>query len=240
MAQASHSDVSARAVDHRSIVQMKTWLEQDFPDHVDILLQLSLDGSERQPLLYDQVEVALDCFRPQADRLEPSIIEDLHAGYVYLVAAIFCMDALVDEHPRGVLNSGKPLGEIAKAGYLFLTGGLLRIKRSAMSAGLSADAVDKELSLVIAENMSALTEEKKLHEKPFEPRLYDDYPNVVGRANILLYLFSLVGQMTGISSSPSMQSALSDFIFFLQMGDDLGDWREDYANNRPTSFIREC
>jgi hypothetical protein len=56
----------------------------------------------------------------------------------------------------------------------------------------------------------------------------------------LFFLFEYYWMLSDNSNLPFVISKLREFVFLMQLGDDLGDWREDFRAGRWTSFLREC
>jgi len=219
---------------------MRTWLAEDYPGQVEILLRLSTDENGRQPLLFDQVPMVLDFFRPNSLKISKSVVDNIHAGYSYLAAAIFCLDSVLDGHPRGELNRDIAQNEVARGAVLFFTAALVRVTRAFAIAQIKDLVVLEEFQECIAENMQALGSEIEFQRDPLIPNIFDEYCNITGRANIFALLFRWVATLSHNECSEPLQKAVNDFIFYLQLGDDVGDWREDYLSGRYTSFLREC
>jgi hypothetical protein len=100
--------------------------------------------------------------------------------------------------------------------------------------------VSAAVSALLRENALALLTEIRFKEKPFEARTDDEKDNMVGRANLFIFLFKYYWSLSDYRKFHPWLLYLREFVFLMQLGDDLGDWREDFRAGRWTSFLREC
>lgn len=219
---------------------MRIWLVEDYPEHAAVLLKLCADDNGQQPLLFDQVELATDFYWPHSEKIPRSALNEFHAGYSYLAAGLFCLDAVIDGHPRGIANGDVPRDEVARATLLFFTGSLIRLSRALHLADCEVATTLSAFQKMVSQNMLALRDESLFQENPLEPNVEAEFGNIVGRANIFVFLFRIVALLSGRKCTQPLENALQSFLFYLQLGDDVGDWREDFLACRHTSFLRSC
>jgi hypothetical protein len=160
-------------------------------------------------------------------------LRELTMGYVLISAYYFLLDAVADGH----------LANPVDCVYLthLLAGGLEKISDSVVLADSSATSrARKVIHSHISENAAAIRLEKQLQENPFEIAPEEERRNIIGRSNSALLLFELMTLLYNQKSRPQDRLILEDIIYYLQLGDDLSDWREDFSSLRWTSFLRRC
>ena len=202
------------------------------------LLPLMLDDTGR-PLMFNHM--ALVGPQAQLSRAVPrEVLSDIHCAYVYLSSYYFCLDAVVDGHSRGPDRS---LAGARVALYLshLMAGAMIRFQRALQGHSAAYRYFLDHIRGLIVRNASAVQAESRFRDRPFEPRVEEEFANIVGRANTFIFLFDLLGvTVSGNPLPPSARAQLEKFVYYEQLGDDLGDWRQDYRAGHHTSFLRTC
>ncbi len=217
---------------------MHGWLKKDYPEQADYLLQLCVDDSGEKPLLFEQVELAIDYFDRDRNRFSTELTEALLSTYLYFVAALFCLDAIVDGHPRG-LNNDIKTSDLAKSMTLFIAGGLTRLNKFLSLGNINNYDMQHRIFSLFNEHILALNlEEKSFNNlENIEPR--SDYKNIIGRANLCLFMFEIVALACRTQVSQKFVNTFNEFLYFTQLGDDISDWRSDFEHGQYTSFLKQ-
>lgn len=174
----------------------------------------------------------LEEFRGNRELAEESYV-DLSVGYVLISGYYFLLDSVVDGH----------CAEPTSAVFLthLLGGAMLRFNRLIQRENPSA-AADwfTAFSDYCEANAEAVRLEKKLISTPMKLNPEDDRLSIVGRSNSFLLLYRLVCILHREESSAEVARALEALVYYLQLGDDLGDWREDFLAGNYSSTLRAC
>jgi len=213
------------------------WVSEDFPHDVSALVELCLADGKTEPLMYTHPEFILAAVELN---LSEDNITNLTAGYVYLCSYYFCLDSIVDGHARGIGDA--PSGD-SVALYLshLLTGFMARwfaIVNDLRPTGFTW--FRNEIHYTISENARAVVGELRFRADRFTPNTEEEKDSIIGRFNPLLLLCKFCYFLKGEKPNPKIIDVLGEFIFYLQLADDITDWREDYEGDRMTSFLREC
>jgi hypothetical protein len=67
-----------------------------------------------------------------------------------------------------------------------------------------------------------------------------DFEAAVGRSSLSLLFYELLCGLKGNDPDPDAIEALSQFLYSMQMADDMIDWRKDLAKDNHTPFLRHC
>jgi len=227
---------------NKDLELMYSWLKEDYPEYADILIQLCVNDSEKNDLFFTHVFLAIDYFDKNNSKFSPEIIHTLLSSYSYLIAVFFCLDSLVDGH--SCVDGNLATSEVAKAQTLFLTGGLIRLRKFCSLTNLDLFEVESKVNSVFYEYVLALDQEvinQQILEN-IDPRC--DYENIIGRANLSLFMFEIVGLACEEKKSQQLlnvlKNVLKELIYFVQLSDDLQDWKQDFESSRYTSFLRGC
>jgi hypothetical protein len=217
---------------------LRRWLSEDYPNEVEVLLPLCLTDSGRSPLYFDHPGFVWEVVRLKG--VAPEVLDDLHCAYVYLSSYYFCVDSVIDGHPRTGAQ-GTDIDHAALHLGLLLTGSLLRTGRALDLAFPDLrDYFAREIRRVLAENSRAIQAEFHFRSEPLRPNTIAEFDTIVGRSNSFILLFDLAARMVKEPLAAELQRAIRSFVFYMQLADDLGDWREDYRARRWTSFLRQC
>jgi hypothetical protein len=92
--------------------------------------------------------------------------------------------------------------------------------------------VSAALRALLRENAIALLTETRFKEQPLAACTDEEKDNIVGRANLFMFLFTYYWDLSDNVESTVLISYLREFVFLMQLGDDLGDWREDFRAGR--------
>ena len=217
--------------------QLELWLSEDFPEVSAQILPLMLDSSGR-PLMFGHI--ALMGPHIELNRSIPTeALSDIHCAYVYLSSYYFCLDAVVDGHSRGD-NSSLSGARVALYLSHLMAGSVIRFQRALEGHAAAYSYFREQFCNLIARNALAVQTEGRFRAEIFEPRVHEEFESIVGRANTFIFLFDLFGAITGSPLHPAARSQLEKFVYFEQLGDDLGDWRQDFRAIHYTSFLRTC
>ncbi|MBA2448186.1 MAG: hypothetical protein H0V51_09180 [Chloroflexi bacterium] len=166
--------------------------------------------------------------------LEPDdpTIAGLTVPYVLLATHYFLIDAVVDGHASDANDV------LATGPLLFLVSVLLG-EEVARLAPTARQALLRKIALRVTANADAVrleTERRRGWEAPNEL----DYRAAAGRSNSTLLFYDVLCALNGHDADPAVEALLTDLLYHLQTGDDLGDWRDDLRAGNHTMLLREC
>jgi hypothetical protein len=194
-----------------------------FPRHVESVLRVVLN-EVGAPLGYRHVEY-LDSW--SSPGLDASIARDLRTAYVLLASVVFAIDRLWDEQSQNeddilypsflALSAAKILSAIeSRSGVHGLVDAFLN------SFDVFSSAMKMERSARISRNVDR----------------HVDRNHLVNRSRLFIGLFEGICRLKGRPPLDAEIRILEEFLFWMQRGDDLGDWREDYRTGHNSYFIR--
>ena len=200
-------------------------IAQLFPRHVESVLRIALNELGA-PLGYRHVEY-LDSW--SSPSLEASIARDLRTAYVLLATVVFAIDRLWDEQSQSE-------DDILYPGYVTLSAAkiLSGIESRSGVHGLFDAFLSSfdDFSLAMKMERTARTSRSLDHQV--------DRRHLVNRSRLFTGLFEVICRLKGRPPSASEIRILEEFLFWMQRGDDIGDWREDYRTGHNSYFIRLC
>ena len=200
-------------------------IDELFPRHVESVLRIALNEAGA-PLGHRHVEY-LDSWAPP--NLEDSIARDLQTAYVLFVAAIFAIDHLWDEQSQSEDDILYPS---------FVT-----LAAAKLVQGIQSRAGVTGLIDIFLKSFDEFAVAMKLERAARASRSPDedmDRRHLVNRSRLFIALFEVICQLKGRPATAAEVRILEEFIFWMQRGDDLGDWREDYRSAQKSYFIRSC
>ena len=194
-----------------------------FPRHVESVLSIALNEMGA-PLGYRHVEY-LDSW--SSPGLEASIARDLRMAYVLLATVVFAIDRLWDKQSQSD-------DDILYPGFLTLSAAkiLSAIESRSGVRGLVDTFLDSfdHFSLAMKMERSARISQSLNHQV--------DRRHLVNRSRLFIGLFGVICRLKGRPPLDAEIRILEEFLFWMQRGDDLGDWREDYQTGHNSYFIR--
>jgi hypothetical protein len=160
------------------------------------------------------------------------VVERLTVPYILLSTHYFVLDAIVDGHAEDHLDvlSTTPL--------LFLAMVLVGDELQALGPEDRRELL-RRAGARIVENAGAVSIETE-RRRGWDPPNEVDVRAAVGRSNSTLLFYDLLCALAGHPPDPDVERVLSDLLHHLQMGDDLGDWRQDLRAGNHTMLLREC
>lgn len=205
-----------------------TALVEAYPEDAKALFQLCKHGLE-QPLGIDHPLIVQDLI---GVNLGQSELEKIQLAYVMITAYYFLLDAVVDKHLKKNLDS------------LYLTHFL------ALSCELFNDHIysnqhiniadfKRSFHQLISENAKAIRTENEFSSNLLSYSEQKEYDSIVGRSNSSIILLEIIAVISNSRNIDDVKEILKDFAFFVQLGDDLADWRDDLRAGNYTSFLRE-
>lgn len=220
--------------EEREILQK--WLFDDLGHDGTELMPFCMAGGSSRPLYLTHLPIALSA--AGLTDLPVKSLEDLNAGYVYLTAAYYCMDAAVD---NPVLSRGSSRFDFPAASVL-LGSAFERLLRVFSDVRPNQIAwIGREFRNVLAINARALRAESNFCGDPNHAFSREaEFFHLWGRSNTFLFLFDITFALAGTAVSDVDRQVICETLYFLQLGDDLGDWREDYRAKKWTPFLRNC
>lgn len=203
-------------------------LRATYPDDAEALFRLCNHGLE-QPLGIDHPVIIQDLI---GTKLNQDDFEKIQVGYVMITAYYFLLDAVADGHLDDNLNS------------LYLTHLLTLACQKFDEVIFSNSKVDfknfnSTFHQLVSENAKAIRLENQFSSNAFTFSEEKEYSSIVGRSNSSIILLELIASLTQANNKNSLKEILKDFAFFVQLGDDLADWRDDYKAQKYSSFLRE-
>lgn len=179
---------------------------------------------------YDHVQILAELAGLPED--DPSI-HALATSYVLLCNCFFSLDAAVDGHVTD------PARLLAVAPLFFVGVQLIEDELAQRVSSEDRRWLTKRITERLLENARAVQVEMERRctwERPNQ----DDYLAAVGRSNPTLLYYDILCIINGRFPDEEVIRLLSDLIYYLQMGDDLGDWQHDFQSGNHTMLIREC
>jgi hypothetical protein len=161
------------------------------------------------------------------------ILDTLRIPYVVFSAHYFVLDDVIDE------NSSLEGDVLYITHLLFLTyARLLPLIAEKVPAAYQKQTLSN-MSLRISQNADAIRNEVKRRSTYYEPGEID-YQIIVGRSNSTLQFYEILCWLKGNPPDQKIIQLLSDLVYYLQFGDDLGDWRKDFERKNYTVLLQEC
>lgn len=164
--------------------------------------------------------------------LSKSDFENVKVGYVLITAYYFLLDAVVDEHLKNKLHPLYLTHLLALSCQKF--GEILYSKKIK-----NPENFNRAFYRLISENALAIRLENEFSLNPLYYSEKEEYESITGRSNSSIMLLELISFLTGKNEISNIKKILQEFAFYVQLGDDLADWREDYNTKKYTSFLRE-
>jgi len=162
----------------------------------------------------DGVPAYVHHVRMLAEFLNPNLADDafenLAAAYLYLCAAYYSVDALHDGQKATAPNS---------PGY----GTPSDVARLTLACSQRLIGFEKSTNVVDDENIQK-----------------DEFFHLWARSNPFIFLADALSRSANSTLDQVLRRQLENFLYLTQLGDDLTDWREDYANSNWTPFLRKC
>src|SRR6267154_1156613 len=163
--------------------------------------------------------------------LDAETQQDLRMGYVSLCAYYFLLDSIIDSHLENITDAVHLTPLISSACLSFVQ----VCKRLAPN---HLDILTNFILTSVGENSAALSQEKHLWASPLEVSEHNEFESIIGRSNAFILLYKTLCLVTDKQFEPEIESLLKDLLFYFQLADDIGDWREDYRAGRFSSFLR--
>lgn len=164
--------------------------------------------------------------------LREDVRDRLTVAYVYLATTFFCLDHLYDseshndfEIPAIALLSSKALERICNT--------------------LSTEDIDSlpalgETSQLFTKFTSAMLLERQMKTQHNIREACSERDHIIGRSWLVIFMYRIIQKMKRMPADTITQNILEDMVYFFQLGDDWGDWRDDYRAGNLTPFLRRC
>lgn len=211
---------------------------EDFGSDSPKIFSVCIDPVSKRPMYLSHLPLAIQATGIR--RLSDVEIEHIQAGYVYLIACYYCIDAIADKHAWGDHETH----EYSLASYIswLSTTSLDRFLRAvALIAPHKREWLSDRFRLLFRENHKALTQELNFRSKLSNKYVKrHEYFNMWARSSPFLFLFELLSAFNNQALETTVASNIKDMLFYLQWGDDIGDWREDFRAKKWTPFLRTC
>ena len=168
----------------------------------------------------------------ETPHLESHTADELAIAYVYLATCFFCMDHLYDHESK---NDFEIL-----ATSLCLERATARISNALQKLNLDVSVGHIEIAKLLHKFTEAMVLERKikssieLHDESLERS------HTIGRSWLVIFAYRLIQQIKGRPVVVQAQALLEEGIYLLQLGDDWGDWREDFRSGNWNTFLRRC
>lgn len=203
-------------------------LKEAFPDDAEALLKLCQLGLP-EPLGYSHPGIVADLM---GARLNSGDLEKIQVGYVMITAYYFLLDAVVDGHLDDPLRA------------LYLTHFLVLACQKFDEVIYAYPEKDfsrfkSEFNHLVSENARAIRLENEFSSNSLSHSEENEYNSIVGRSNSSIMLLELIGALANQPYTEKYKDVLQDFAYYVQLGDDLADWREDFQARKYSTFIRE-
>src|ERR1044071_3180270 len=177
-------------------------------------------------------------------------LRHLRIANVLLSAYYFMLDAVVDGHPPKHGNESMALAaqherERGSTWAVLLTHLLAgALSEYLDAAGVRGEETRQRMAVLfrqyVEQNAASVMNESKIRSTTRRARREDEYASIVGRSCSVLFLCEASALLVGKESDPALLAAVSDFLYWMQMSDDLLDWREDVQTGNLTPLIQRC
>jgi len=159
------------------------------------------------------------------------VVERLTVPYILLSTHYFVLDAIVDGHAEELLSvlSTTPL--------LFLATVLIADELRDVAPETREELLC-HVGRRVSENGHAVRAEIE-RRQGWEAPNEIDVRAAVGRSNSTLLFYDVLCAHAGRPTDPAVERVLSELLYHLQMGDDLGDWQQDLRDGNHTILLRE-
>ncbi len=162
-------------------------------------------------------------------------VEDLallREAYVCLTAALFATDRLIDDQ-SALPNQDILLSQVCVTRACEVLAGI--------SGGSIAKPILKEITDLFRTNRTSLLAEAQTRNDPRGAKNFEAHAvSAFERGYLFFAAYKIVAAIKGREVSEMFKTFCKTFIYFMQEGDDLGDWREDLLNNRYTPLLQRC
>lgn len=162
------------------------------------------------------------------------LLEKLRMPYILLSSHYLLLDDVIDHH-------------LAKEDDALYSSHLLLMAYSEIFLSLKANTPEEiKLELVkrmanrVFENALAVRLEIKQRTGLYQPNKDDNYQMIAGRSNSTIQFYEILCMFTGKAPNDNIIHLLMELIYYLQLGDDLGDWNKDFKHGNFTPLIQEC
>lgn len=218
-----------RETEESTIAFLRQGIKKLFPHDVDIIVRLCL-LEDYSVLGFDHIDIWSETLDAH---LSESVLEDLRVGYILLSAYYFLLDAVMDGHVAEV-EDPLYLSHLFSGAYTLWHRACLEIAPDRKEAFYACF-----LSHVSA-NANAVKLEVSLCQHPLRVTPGLDRECIVGRSDSAFLLYHVLCILSGCTPQPIIENLLSSFVYFVQLGDDLNDWKKDYSLGIWTSLLRFC
>ena len=211
--------------------EFESYVGSFFPqEDVERLKALCQKGSESL-LGYDHIDIlgALAGLE-----LGDPILDKLRMPYILLSSHYLLLDDVIDHHliqEDDVLYSTHLL--FMAYSQMFLS---FNINASEQS---KAESI-RRMARRIFENALAIRQEIKQRTGFYQPSKDENYQMIAGRSNSTIQFYEILCFFAGKSPNDNIVNLLTDLVYYLQLGDDLGDWSQDFKRGNFTPLIQEC
>lgn len=157
--------------------------------------------------------------------LEQGVVEDLSIPYIYLAASFFCIDHVFDGDEHESIEVLAPSLLISAA-----IGRLLRLVKSDLVIEKVVGLHNRFLSAMLLEKESLAR---------FDI-VAGDRDHMVDRSYLFIFALEMLALVKSINLSSDDVEDIREFLYLMQRGDDIGDWREDYKAAKYTTFLKSA
>ena len=162
--------------------------------------------------------------------MEATLKEKIRNIYIILAGYLFATDRIIDGQSESQLED-------------LLIAQKSIAKAMQLASEIEIKNYDNNLSQLIIEllnvNARALIEEKKYKESMILDMDFD-MKNSYERAFLFVTGYRMICSLKNKTVSRSFEEFLMNFLFYMQEGDDLGDWRDDFIAERKTPILKRA
>ena len=180
---------------------------------------------------YHHVDIFDSLFHPLLSFEERETLREM---YVCLAGAIFATERIMDGQSKNIAND-----------VLISQQCIARSMKLAFDIGIHKEeitpALMEELMIIFSTNRGVLLKER--NDRLDLDDGFDVARNAVSafeRGYLFLSLYRIVSMMKGMQPSQDVEGIIKDFLYYMQEGDDLGDWREDFESGRRTPILKRA
>ena len=199
-----------------------------FPDDREILSAVcAQDGG--LPFGYTHPDILADFLGIEGNTRRA--FRHIRCGYVCMTSYYYLLDAVMDDHLANPRHLPYLTHLLSGAGYFYNRA----VRR--LNAKMEP-TVHHLMCQYLSRNARAANQNMVICADPFA----EDTPFhiVVGRLNSFLFLYEYLLRVYGLEPHGETLSTLEQFAWYLQLSDDLADWREDYRARNWNPILRQC
>ena len=207
---------------------LKQYIELFFPGVQNEITRLC-SSIHNEPIGYHHIDIMTELLG--IDDVKVDTHSDIRIGYVFITSYYYLLDAVIDRHLSRKKDSVYLTCLISSGFYLY--------QRVVSSLAPKTNQQFCRLFFTyVRHNADGAGVEIEVTSDPLSKQ--EPYDTIVERANSFFFLYEFLALIYDKQCKTEVLEVLRNLAFFLQMVDDLTDWKKDFNGQRWTPLIREC